>query len=551
MKQILLYLVISAHFIVRASTTPLFDPTDTSVSAMKEVISMKGPVTSVSEVGDINKDGINDLVIGASAISTAYVVFGRSSGLTNIDLTTVDLSASKKGFKITGQSPGDLLGASVSGAGDLNHDGIDDFVISAHQAFSTKGAAYVVFGRSSGFANIDLTTADLSASGKGFIITGESSGDLLGASVSGAGDLNHDGIDDLVISASGAFGSRGAVYVVFGSGFVDMKVPNDLHTFGSGFTIIGNTNGVSFGDLLSVVGDLNNDGIDDFVICATKSSASKGAVFVVFGKTGGSADIDLSTTDLHTIGRGFKIIGSSGDLLGSSVGRAGDINNDGIDDLVIGAAGSSSNKGAAYVLFGKTGGFVNIDLATIDLSTSGTGFKITGQSSGDYFGCSVGGPGDLNNDGIDDLVIGAGGFSSNKGAAYVVFGKTGALLNIDLATDDLLTSRKGFQITGKSSSDKFGWLVSRAGDLNNDTTSDLVIGASAAFSGSGGTYIVFNQPVVITNAAAPDASPSTLLDRLSLFILYYSSQDHNSYLLHSHECHLHRKFHFFDAIIRF
>jgi len=182
--------------------------------------------TSVASAGDVNGDGFDDLIVGASgadptgrsASGASYVVFGKAGGFAaNIQLSSLN---GENGFKLSGVAAFDQSGFSVASAGDVNGDGFDDLVIGAYGAApngSYTGASYVVFGKAGGFAaNIDLSTLD---GDDGFKLSGVAEADESGWSVASAGDVNGDGFDDLIVGApladpNGKY--SGAGYVVFG-----------------------------------------------------------------------------------------------------------------------------------------------------------------------------------------------------------------------------------------------------------------------------------------------------------------------------------------------
>jgi Ca2+-binding RTX toxin-like protein len=455
---------------------------------------------SVSSAGDINGDGIDDLIIGAHGVLTfpsydissgrSYVVFGSRKGFA-ADLNLSKLTGSN-GFRITGITEMDYLGRSVSGAGDVNGDGIDDLIIGADGADpqgSNSGQSYVVFGNRSGFA-ADLNPSTLNGN-NGFRINGIAAGNHSGRSVSGAGDVNGDGIDDLII------GSDGESYVVFGSrsGFaadLNLSTLND----NNGFRI----NGIAPEDSLNSVsnaGDVNGDGIDDLIIGSETASPQgnlSGQSYVVFGShIGFAADLNLSKLNGKN---GFRINGTADDGLGGSVSNAGDVNGDGLADLIIGSASASPHgmsSGQSYVVFGSRKGFA----ADLNLSklNGKNGFRITGIAAGDSSGRAVSGAGDVNGDGIDDLIIGADGADphrSDSGQSYVVFGsRRGFAANLNLST---LNGKNGFRINGITLRDHSGRSVSSAGDVNGDGIDDLIIGADRADThgtDAGQSYVVF------------------------------------------------------------
>jgi len=204
----------------------------------------------------------------------------------------------------------------------------------------------------------------------------------------------------------------------------------------------------------------------------------------------------LSTQTLNPEVTGFKMTGNAAaDNLGFAVSTAGDINNDGYDDIIIGARGKNSNQGAVYVIYGgEESAFLNIDLSTTSLDPLTTGFTIIGNAIGDYFGYSVSTAGDINNDGYDDILVGAHGKNSFQGAAYVIYGgKKSAMSHWDFSSGATLDpTLTGFMITGNAAGDYFG-LVSTAGDINNDGYDDIIVGAQGKNSNQGAAYVIYGN----------------------------------------------------------
>jgi hypothetical protein len=246
-----------------------------------------------------------------------------------------------------------------------------------------------------------------------------------------------------------------------------------------GFRLDGAALGDSAGFSVSSAGDVNGDGFDDLIVGAPGADpdalGTEGATYVVFGTAGGFA----STFDLSTLNglTGFRLDGvAAGDNAGYSVSSAGDVNGDGFDDLIVGAylaEPGGLESGAAFVLFGATGGFAStIDLATLD---GLTGFRLDGMAADDSAGRSVSSAGDVNGDGFDDLIVGASGVAGATGASYVVFGAAGGFAStIDLSTLDGTT---GFRLDGVAVIDRAGNSVAGAGDVNGDGFDDLIVGA--------------------------------------------------------------------------
>ena len=479
---------------------------------------------AVSSAGDINGDGFDDVILGASvefrlgivAFGESYVVFGSDDRTES----PVELSAlnGQNGFNIPGPGSLSFLGTSVGGAGDINGDGIDDFIVGAPGANPLSndftGQSYVVFGSQS-FSGETFDVRSLNGS-NGVIIKGIDTVDFVGASVSITGDINNDGIDDLIIGApesSSDLEKAGRVFVVFGSESFGSDLDQGVLELSSldgrnGIIINGLVQGEYLGVSVSDTGDINGDGIDDFVIGASafNSDTQPGRSYVVFGSTafgsGDSPTLDLASLDGSN---GFIVNGPGPERrFGESVSGIGDFNSDGLNDFIIGTQSIFSDEqtsvGKSYVIYGSTG----FDSGTFNLDALNgrNGFVIEGADIGDLAGSSVSSAGDVNGDGLADLIVGAPGGDPDgeigAGESYVIYGSTTfdapafALSSID--------GRNGFVINGIDAGDGAGGAVSSAGDVNGDGFDDLIVSAASADpngeSGAGEGYIIYGGPAL-------------------------------------------------------
>jgi hypothetical protein len=374
---------------------------------------------------------------------------------------------------ITGESAGNDFGWRAAPAGDVNGDGVEDLIVGAPSydgIAGFAGRAYLFYGPFTG----DINAADANA-----IISAEAFGDNLGFSVASAGDLDNDGFDDIIVGArsNDTRGIQsGRVYLFYGplSGSL-ADTDADSIISGAAFDEVGRS--------VAGVGDLNGDGFDDILIGTDIAGGSfQGQVFLFNGPLSGerpaaSADAVISGSFPN-------------ESFGASVASAGDMNGDGIPDLIVGAPRfplNGNDTGRAYIFYGPVAG---------SLIATDADAIIFGENLNDGFGGSVDKAGDINGDGVDDVIVGADQlFNEGTGKAYVFYGPLGG---------DIQAADANAIIIGEAAQDLFGTSVAGVGDFNGDGFDDVVAGAWDNGGGgfrSGRTYTFFG-PLAGTVAAA-------------------------------------------------
>jgi len=389
---------------------------------------------SVSNNEDVNNDGYDDITIGAHLYGDntgrVYIYYGSSMTDNNPDII------------LTGETRNNHFGRAIS-SGDINNDGFDDVLVGAYGYNDYMGRVYIYYGGNSIDDKVDI------------IISGEETDSMFGISVSSGCDINNDNYDDVIVGASNYNNNTGRAYIYYGANTIDNIA--DIIITGEGVYN-------EFGRSVSMAGDINNDGYNDIIVGAYGYDHCTGRAYIYYG----ASTID-NIIDIIITGEGKN------NNFGYSISTAGDVNNDGYDDVIIGAKRYNNYTGRAYIYFGGAMIDNNVDVI------------LTGEKSHDYFGYSVSTAGDINNDGFDDVIVGAYGYKSYTGCIYIYFG------------GNLMDNVSDINIVGKAIDDNFGYSVSTAGDVNNDGYDDVLVGNN----GNGTANIYFGgSPMDVTNNIA-------------------------------------------------
>jgi len=416
---------------------------------------------SVGSGSDIDDDGLPDALVGApnhdSGGTSSGVIYGVNGtrigtvGLGGADLVAVGPSGSRAGW-------------AVAGGGDIDGDGFDDVLVGAPRdstVASNSGGAYIVYGPATG----NYALADIAV-----LLSGEAS-QQAGYSVDLGGDLSGDTKSDVVVGAykdaeNGT--NSGAVYVANGP-------VSAGYLAGATTTIIGTESGARLGFTVSVAGDLDGDGVSDLALSADRAdsedSEDAGKVYVFYGPL--PYDITEADADSVRIGDGATA------YAGRSIAGGGDVDGDGLGDLVIGAPGTNLGadaQGAAYVVSGPVEGTAGL---------AGANIQLVGEAGEDQAGTSVAGDFDFDGDGNIDVAIGAryndsGG--TDGGSVYTLYGPLSGVVSLSAAS---------YIITGEAD-DGLGASLTAFGDAEADGYDEILIGSpgsDGAESGAGGAVL--------------------------------------------------------------
>jgi len=423
---------------------------------------------------DVDGDGWPDLLLGASSLNTdgadhtggAYLVLGPVTA----DLALDDLSS-----RLYGESMADYAGSAVLLPGDLDQDGHDDLVVSAPRSgqggISGNGAVYWWSGVPEGRASLG------DADGR---IIGAAYNDELGTSV-GWADVNGDDVPDLLVGTpnAGAEIEAGEVWLWLG------PVSRDARPVDADTTFEAATDRDWLGAAVAGAGDLDGDGKDDVVLGASRedtAGSNAGAAYVLSGARLAPGVVRITQADAVLRGE------ADGSEAGSHLAALGDLDDDGYDDILVGApelkVDGADGTGAAYVLRGPLGG--SNGLADADLRILGPHNKTQTGASGHA--------GDFDGDGVLDLVLGGPGVTHDgHGDAGMTWVFYGPLIGGDPIGD---VGDAGLALAGRVGGEGAGTSLWAADDLDGDAKDDLVVGAtgqSDAGNDAGAAYLVFGQ----------------------------------------------------------
>ena len=438
---------------------------------------------AVANAGDVDGDGLDDILIGApdsddqvcggDVAGEAYIVLGSSLG------SQTDIRLANADYTFYPNSEYQAVGSSVSSAGDVDGDGLDDILIGAPMTSINEyadGVTYLVLGS-------QLTTnSEFDLSNAQYIFTGENVVDYSGARVASAGDVDGDGLDDIMIASyydDTNASQAGAAYLILGS---NLGASGTYSLSSASYKFVGENESDTFGHIASA-GDVDGDGLDDIIVSAQNypSGDALGKSYLFFGSSLTQTGL-VSLTDADYTFTGVNSI----DVAGYNIDSFGDLDSDGRDDLIISAPGVDHNgasAGAIYIVLASQLG------TTVDIELNTAAYAVLGNTSHPIYHAVN--AGDTDGDGLDDLLIGSPYDETNvqgAGKAYLI------------SSADILTAQSFYvndlphrSYTGIWDSGNAGSSIAGGGDFDGNGLSDVIIGewrASTFRPEAGTSYLI-------------------------------------------------------------
>ena len=423
---------------------------------------------ALSEVGDVNNDGYDDIVIGQITDGIASLFFGRStnqwkSSYFRADADVILKTVTDSSFCVSPFYPDDWCFTAPAIGGNFNGDSYDDFIVmnSGWGKNSDKGAVMVFLGRSS-----EQWKEESSSLNPNTTFIGENNGDRAGHGATGVGDVNNDGFDDLIIGAldnDEGGGNAGQTYLILGSSSFKWNGQYSLSLANASF--IGEASGDESGIWVSMAGDVNKDGFDDFVIGAVEEEEAidtNRKVHLIFGRPTEQWQKDTPLSQANVTFVSEEPSGNVG-LSWRWLSGAGDVNNDGFSDFTFG----DYRNEKTYLILGRP-----TEEWRTDYYFSESNGSFLGETGFTWSGFCVTGVGDTNRDGNDDFLIGAFQEGDHLGRGYLILGRSS-----DQWAQNMPLDRNNASFIGETKSDWFGWDISGAGDVDNNSLDDFLIGA--------------------------------------------------------------------------
>ncbi|MBL7732136.1 MAG: FG-GAP repeat protein [Chitinophagaceae bacterium] len=412
---------------------------------------------SVAAAGDVNGDGYSDVIAGAFLYDNgetdeggAFVYHGSAAA------PPLNVNSILQSNQVLSQ-----MGVSVASAGDVNGDGYSDVIAGAvgyDNGQSNEGAAFIFHGSATGISTVINAQVESNQANSQF-----------GWSVAGAGDVNGDGYNDIVVGAS-QYNGVGAILIYHGSATGISTIPAAIIESGQA--------GAGLGISVAGAGDINGDGFSDVIAGAyayDNGQNGEGAAFIYYGSNTGTVSAPNTRLESNQVNAAF----------GNAVAGAGDVNGDGFSDVIVGARlydNGQAEEGAVFIYHGSTAGIITTPVTFLECNQAGA-----------EMGYSVAAAGDINADGYGDIIAGAYLYDNgqtDEGAAFIYHGSGSGISNIASA---MIESNQNNAVLGIS--------VAGAGDLNGDGYADVMAGAVNYMNGQiseGSVFIYDGSPAGIS-----------------------------------------------------